>query len=85
MVCQKHDPLVTQLVKFNQNPNLDTCLYEVEFPGKEMTELAANIIAESMYAHCDIDGNEYLFFEAFIKHQKEWLSSQCRGPKGSHE
>ena len=35
-----------------------------------MTELAANMIAESMYAHCDVDGNEYLSLEAFIDHRK---------------
>ena len=34
-----------------------------------MTELVANIISESMYAQCDIDGNEYLLFKAFINHR----------------
>ena len=54
----------------NQNPILDTCLYEVEFPGGQMTDLAANIIAESMHAQCDVDGDEYLLLEAFIYHRK---------------
>ena len=35
-----------------------------------MTELATNVIAESMYAQCDVNGNEYLLLEAFIDHQK---------------
>ena len=35
-----------------------------------MTELVANIIAESMYAQCNVDGNEYLLLEAFINHRK---------------
>ena len=56
----------------NQNHILDTCLYEVEFPRDEITELTANIIAESMYAQCDVNRNWS---------QKEWFSSQCRGPK----
>ena len=54
----------------NGNPILDTCLYEVEFPGGEMTELAANIIAELMYVQCDADGNECLSLAAFIDHRK---------------
>ena len=37
------------------------CLYEEEFLEGEITELAANIIAESMYAQCVGDRNEYLF------------------------
>ena len=41
-----------------QDANGNPCLYEVEFPGGEITELAANIIAELMYAQCDIDRNE---------------------------
>ena len=36
----------------------------------EITEFAANIIAESMYAQCNVDGNEYLLLEAFINHRK---------------
>ena len=35
-----------------------------------MTELAANIIEESMYAQCNVDRNEHLVLEAFINHQK---------------
>ena len=31
-----------------------------------MTELAANIIAESMYAQSNVDGSIYLLLEAFI-------------------
>ena len=54
MICQKHDADGNPIGRSNQNPILDTCLYEVEFPQGEMTELTANIIAESMYAQCDV-------------------------------
>ena len=54
----------------NQNTILDTCLYELEFPGGEMTELAADNIAESIYSQCNIDENEYLLLKAFIDHRK---------------
>ena len=39
------------------NPIMDTRLYQVEFNGGEVTELTNNVIAESMYAQCDADGN----------------------------
>ena len=32
---------------------LDTRIYQVEFTGGEVTELATNIVVESMYARCD--------------------------------
>ena len=41
----------------------ETCLYEVELPGDEITQLAAIIIAKSMYAQCNVDKNEYLLLE----------------------
>ena len=41
-----------------------------EFPGGEITELAANIIAELIYAQCDVNENEYLLIEVFVDHSK---------------
>ena len=35
-----------------------------------MTEMAGNIIAESMYAHYEIDRNEGLLLGAFINHRR---------------
>ena len=35
-----------------------------------MTELVAYIIVESMYAHCDVDGNEDLLLEAIVNNWK---------------
>ena len=37
----------------NQNPILDTRVYEVEFTYGGQVELGTNIIAECMYAQCD--------------------------------
>ena len=70
VIGQKHNTDGNIIVRSNKNPIMDTCLYEVEFPGREMTELVANIIAESMYAQCDVNGNEYILLEAFIDHKK---------------
>ena len=38
--------------------------------GGEITELAVNIIAESMNAQCDVNGNEYLLSEALTNQRK---------------
>ena len=35
-----------------------------------MTELTANVIAQSMYASCDDDGNEYLLMDTIVDHHK---------------
>ena len=69
VICQKQDANCNLIGRSNQNPILDTYLYEVEFPGGEITELVV-IIAESMYAQCDANGNEYLLLESFINHRK---------------
>ena len=46
----------------------------MEFSGGEITELTANIIAESMYAHYDVNGNECLLLEAMITDRMVQLS-----------
>ena len=41
----------------NQNPLLDTQMYEVEFAGGEKASIAANSIAENVFAQIDVVGN----------------------------
>ena len=48
VVCCMHDANSNPIGRSNQNHILYTHLYDLEFLGKKMTELAANIIAESM-------------------------------------
>ena len=50
----------------HEKPILDTRQYIVEFEDGEEAELAANIIAQSMYAQCDPDGNQYVMFDSFV-------------------
>ena len=57
--------------KSNTNPILDTRTYEVEFPDGQTAELAANVIAQNMYAMCDIEGNQYLLLEGIVDHRKD--------------
>ena len=69
MVLWKQHADSNLIVRSSKNPILDIHLYEMEFLGG-ITELTENIIAELMYAQCDIDGNEYLLLKGFINHRK---------------
>jgi hypothetical protein len=42
----------------NANPMLDTRTCEIEFPDSRSDEYTANMIAENMYAQCDIEGRQ---------------------------
>ena len=50
----------------NKNPILDTRGYIFEFEDGEQAELAANTTAQSMYAQCDPDGNQYVMFDSIV-------------------
>ena len=52
------------------NPILNTRMYQVEFAGSKVTELTAKIIAESICAQCDADGNEYLLLDVLVNCHK---------------
>ena len=54
----------------NANPILDTGEYVVTLDDGDLTELTANLIAESMYAQCDPDGNEYVLLDSIIDHRR---------------
>ena len=41
----------------------------MEFYDNDQTELTANLIAESMYAQCDPDGNQYLLLADIVDHR----------------
>ena len=47
------------------NPILDTRQYEVEFED-DITSDCRHVIAESMFADCDGDGNQHVLFEAIV-------------------
>ena len=72
----------------NQNPILDTRVYEVEFTDGGQVELGANIIAECMYTQCDVEGKQFRLMEAIIDHkmtddvvQKKHMYFMLRGRK----
>ena len=71
VVTQSHDASGNIMGAAQANPIMDTRLYQVEFIGFEVTELTANVIAESMYAQCDADKNEYLLLDVLVDYLKD--------------
>jgi hypothetical protein len=57
--------------KAHSNPMLDSRTYTVEFADGDELEYAANIIAESMWAQSDLDGNQYLLLDSIVDHKKD--------------
>jgi len=48
---------------------MDSRVYRVEFDDGEVCELTTNVISESMYTSCDVDGNEYILFDSFVDYK----------------
>ena len=53
----------------------------MEFLRGKITELAANIIDESMYAQCDVNVNDYLLLDTFLDHRKNGLALSVEDQK----
>ena len=53
------------------NPIIDTRMYQVEFAWGEVTELTTAIIAKSIYAQCNADGNDYLLLNVLVDYHKD--------------
>jgi hypothetical protein len=52
------------------NPLLDTSLYELEFEDGVTEAFAPNIIAESVFAKVDDEGNEYALIDEIADHEQ---------------
>ena len=59
---RKHNVEENIIGKANSNPILDTRTYEVEFKDGSMITYSANFIAESTYAQCNEERQQYLLF-----------------------
>ena len=71
IVAQSYDAHGNVMDMAHTNLILDTRMNQVEFAGGKVAELTANIIAESIYAQCDADWNEYLLLDLLIDYCKE--------------
>jgi hypothetical protein len=71
VVRRKHELDGTTMGRANDNLMLDTRTYEIEFPDGRSDEYTANMIAENMYAQCDIEGRQYNLMEGIIDHETD--------------
>jgi hypothetical protein len=46
-------------------------MYTVEFVDGAEAKYSANVIAENMWAQCDIDGNQYQLLDTIIDHKPD--------------
>lgn len=53
----------------NDNPILDSRIYEVEFPDGHRASLAANVIAENLFAQVDPEGNRLALLDDVIDYR----------------
>ena len=53
----------------DQNPLLDTRMYEVEFADGEKASLTANYIAENLFAQVDDEGNRHILMKEIIDYR----------------
>ena len=56
---------------YDNNPYLNSIIYDVEFPDGKVKEYAANIIAENMLTQVDSDGMSTTLMEAIVDHQRD--------------
>ena len=55
----------------NANLIFDSREYIIEFPDGAEAKYYANVIAENMYAQCDIDGHQHLILDAIVDYKKD--------------
>ena len=53
----------------NEKKILDTRRYEVDYGDGEIAKLTANVIAESMYAQVDLEGNGTLLMNCMVDYK----------------
>ena len=54
----------------NENPILDTRLFEVEYLDGYKASLSANKISENLFSQIDDEGNRFVFMESIGDHRK---------------
>ena len=53
----------------NENPILDSCMYEVEYQDSTKSSLAANYIGENLFAQVDQEGNRHILLDELIDYR----------------
>ena len=83
VIARKRDSDGTPIGRANDNPILDSRQYAVEFDDGQVTELTANVIAESMYAMCDENGHKVNLFNCITDNRRSEKSLSLADQKFS--
>ena len=70
VVSRKRDPDGKPKGTANSNPILDSREYVVEFPDGHHETLAANVIAESLFASCDENGQRHVLLDEITDYRR---------------
>ena len=63
----------------SENPILDTRMNEVEYADGYKTAMAANAIANNLFAQVDQDGRRFVLFDEIIDHRTDGTKIKRRG------
>jgi hypothetical protein len=66
VTARKRDSHGTPIGMANNNPILDTRIYEVTFPDGHTAEFVANVIAKCLYSQVDSEGNQYIITDEIV-------------------
>jgi hypothetical protein len=56
---------------YDDNPVLNSMVYDVEFPDGDVRQYSANIIAQNMYSQVDANGHSHTLLDSIIDFSKE--------------
>jgi hypothetical protein len=69
VIARKRDRDGKPVGKRNENPLLDTRVYEVQYPNGATAEITANLIAENIYSQVDQEGRSYSVLREIVDHR----------------
>ena len=68
---RKRNALGQEIGTYNENPMMNTMIYEVEFQDGTVKEYTANVIADNIYAQVDREGFMYTLLDVIIDFKKD--------------
>jgi Reverse transcriptase (RNA-dependent DNA polymerase) len=71
VIKRKRDAEGNLIGGYDDNPALDSRVYEVEFSDGQVLEYSANLIAENLYSQVDEEGHHQVMIDEIIDHQSD--------------
>ena len=68
VVKRLRDKYGIQIGTANDNPILDSQIYEVGYPDRNRESLAANAISENLFSQVDDEGHHSVLLHEIVKH-----------------